>query len=46
MKSVAASLYNFLDKKQNGRVTFLELVLKLYPDLTKTHLKMVESWSE
>jgi hypothetical protein len=41
MKSVAASLYNFLDKKQNGKVTFEELVLKLYPDLTKHHLKMI-----
>ena len=35
MKSVAASLYNFLDKRQNGKVTFLEVVLKLYPDLSK-----------
>lgn len=41
MKSVAASLYNFLDRKQNGKVTFEELIIKLYPDLTKQHLKLI-----
>jgi hypothetical protein len=46
MKSVAASLYNFLDQKQSGKVTFEELVLKLYPDLTENHLIMIRDWSE
>ena len=38
MKSIAASLFNFLDKKQNGKIDFLDLVTKLYPNLTKKHL--------
>jgi hypothetical protein len=44
MKSVAASLYNFLDKKQTGKVNFIEFVVKLYPDLSKQHLKIINNW--
>ena len=46
MKSVAASLYNFLDHDQNGRVTFKELLLKIYPNLSLKHLEMINGWSE
>jgi len=46
MKSVAASLYNFLDNKQSGKVTFEELVMKLYPDLTEHHMEMIRNWSD
>lgn len=46
MKSVAASLYNFLDQDQNGRVTFKELMLKIYPNLTPLHLTVVDHWCE
>jgi hypothetical protein len=46
MKSVAASLYNFLDQKQTGKVNFIELVHKLYPDLTKQHIHTIISWSD
>jgi Ca2+-binding EF-hand superfamily protein len=44
MKSIAASLFNFLDKKQTGKVTFNELVEKLYPNLSKPHLDIVKFW--
>ena len=44
MKSVAASLYNFLDKNQKNRVTFYDLVLKLYPNLTSKHLQTIKTW--
>lgn len=46
MKSVAASLYNFLDQDQNGKVTFRELLLKIYPNLTSFHLTVVDHWIE
>lgn len=38
MKGVAASLYNFLDKNQTGKVTFYDLVFKLYTNLTPKHI--------
>lgn len=46
MKSVAASLYNFLDQDQNGRVTFKELLLKIYPNLSSIHMMIVDRWIE
>jgi len=45
MKSVAASLFNFLDIDQNGKVTFKELIQKLYPDLTPEHYEMIKLWN-
>lgn len=41
MKSISVSLYNFLDKKKNGKVTFIELVKGIYPDLIKTDLNII-----
>jgi len=38
MKSVAASLYNFLDHDQIGKVSFKKLLLKIYPNLTSQHI--------
>lgn len=46
MKSVAASLYNFLDHNQNGKVSFNELILKIYPNLPQKHIKVIDKWSE
>jgi hypothetical protein len=46
MKSVAASLYNFLDHDQNGKVSFKELLLKIYPNLTQNHISTVDAWCE
>ena len=46
MKSVAASLYNFLDHDQNGKVTFRELLLKIYPNLSSQHLTTVDRWCD
>jgi hypothetical protein len=45
MKSVAASLFNFLDKHQNGKIHFLDLVTKLYPNLSQKHLETISIWS-
>ncbi len=45
MKSVAASLFNFLDADQNGKVTFKELIYKLYPDLTPEHFEIIKLWN-
>ena len=45
MKSVAASLFNFLDKDQNGKVTFKQLTQKLYPDLTSDHYAIIKLWN-
>lgn len=46
MKSVAASLFNFLDKKQHGKIDFLDLVTKLYPNLSQKHLQTIQFWSD
>lgn len=46
MKSVAASLYNFLDHDQNGRVSFKELLLKIYPNLAQHHITTIDLWCE
>lgn len=46
MKSVAASLYNFLDHDQNGRVSFKELLLKIYPNLAPAHIATIDAWCE
>jgi len=46
MKSVAASLYNFLDEDQNGRVTFKELLMKIYPTLMPHHLSAIDRWCD
>lgn len=45
MKSVAASLYNFLDHNQNGQVTFKKLLMKLYPNLTPANVAAIDGWS-
>lgn len=41
MKSVAASLYNFLDKNQNGKVSFIEFIRRLYPALNRDQLNLI-----
>ena len=46
MKSVAASLYNFLDQDQNGKVTFKELMMKIYNNLLPHHLIVIDRWCE
>jgi hypothetical protein len=44
MKRVTASLYNFLDEKQQGYVKFEELLMKMYPSLEKHHLEIINHW--
>jgi len=39
-------LYNFLDHDQNGKVSFKELLLKIYPNLTQNHISTVDAWCE
>jgi len=46
MKSVAASLYNFLDHNQNGKVSFKELLMKIYPNLTMQHIIAIDRWCD
>lgn len=44
MKSVIPSLFNFLDKKAKGYVTFEELALRIYPTLTRKNLSTINKW--
>ncbi|KAL4430203.1 hypothetical protein ABPG74_014762 [Tetrahymena malaccensis] len=44
MKRVTASLFNFLDSDQKGMVSFEQLLVKLYPSLTKNNLKLINTW--
>ena len=46
MKSVAASLYNFLDHDQTGQVSFQQLLIRIYPHLTAQHLQLIDYWSK
>jgi hypothetical protein len=46
MKSVAASLFNFLDSHQKGKIEFIDLVTKLYPSLPHHHLLTIKMWSD
>ena len=44
MKSVIPSLFNFLDKKGKGFVTFEELTLRIYPTLTGHNIATINKW--
>ncbi len=46
MKSVAASLFNFLDKHKTGSITFNDFLVKLYPGLTQANFSLINQWSE
>lgn len=44
MRSITASLFNFLDRTQSGSVTFNDLVRKLYPALDASRFKVIQEW--
>ena len=44
MRSITASLFNFLDRSQTGSVTFNDLVRKLYPALDEPKFKVIQQW--
>ena len=44
MKRVTASLFNFLDEKQQGTVSFEDMIMKMYPSLEKSHLDIINFW--
>lgn len=44
MKSAIPSLFNFLDKKGKGFVTFEELTLRIYPTLTNKNIATINKW--
>jgi len=44
MKRVIISLFNFLDRDQNGEVSFEDLLMRLYPNLSQNQLVTVQGW--
>lgn len=44
MRSITASLFNFLDHRQRGCVTFKDLVRKVYPGLEEYKYTIIEGW--
>lgn len=46
MRSITASLFNFLDRKQTGLVTFEDLVKKLYPGLKPSNYATIMRWMD
>jgi Ca2+-binding EF-hand superfamily protein len=38
------SLFNFLDKDQNGYLSFEEMLYKIIPGATKEHVNKMLSW--
>lgn len=38
------SLFNFLDKDQNGKLTFEEMLYKIIPGASKEHVNKMMSW--
>jgi len=45
LQKVSASLFNFLDDKGKGYITFPELVKKLYPGMKADQLKLALEWA-
>jgi len=45
LQKVSASLFNFLDDKAKGYITFPELLKKLYPGMKSDQLKLALEWS-
>jgi len=45
LQKVSASLFNFLDDKGKGYITFPELVKKLYPGMKSDQLKLALEWA-
>ena len=46
LQKVSASLFNFLDDKGKGYITFPELVRKLYPGMKPEQLRLALEWSQ
>jgi Ca2+-binding EF-hand superfamily protein len=46
MRNETASLFNFLDKHQTGKIEFMDFVAKLYPTLTDKHLLTIRMWND
>ena len=44
MRSITASLFNFLDRKQSGKVTFADLLFKIYPSLSLKQFEIIQAW--
>ena len=44
LRRIAVSLFNFLDKDQNGFVSFEEMLYKIIPGATKQHVAKMMSW--
>lgn len=44
LRRIAVSLFNFLDKDQNGFLSFEEMLYKIIPGATKDHVNKMLSW--
>lgn len=44
MARVTASLFNYIDIKNNGKVTFAAFLRKFYPNFSDAHLKEMNKW--
>lgn len=44
LRRIAVSLFNFLDKDQNGYLSFEEMLYKIIPGATKDHVNKMMSW--
>ena len=44
MKSITASLFNFLDRRQTGKISFADLIFKIYPSLSLKQFEIIKLW--
>ena len=44
LKRIAVSLFNFLDKNQNGYISFDEMLYKIIPGAKKEHVQRMMAW--
>lgn len=44
MKRVTASLFNFIDVNNDGKVTFESFLTKFYPDFKEKELQKIKKW--
>eukprot|EP01016_Furgasonia_blochmanni_P035255 TRINITY_DN3885_c0_g1_i4.p1 TRINITY_DN3885_c0_g1~~TRINITY_DN3885_c0_g1_i4.p1 ORF type:complete len:195 (-),score=12.05 TRINITY_DN3885_c0_g1_i4:159-743(-) len=44
MKHIAANLFNFLDDKSKGAISFEDLFYKVFPSMTKDNYEVIMDW--
>lgn len=44
MKKMISTTFRFLDRKQKGKITFENLLWRLFPSIASEDLKLIKGW--